>query len=199
MILDRSQVPQQFIDLFLNTIGLTDEEFELALKHFWREFIPKKFFYLKAGQICRQIAFLTKGCSRSFTTDEKGGEHILFFAFEDWIIGDMESIQTGKPGVLNIQAMEDCELMCIQKADMDKLENQLPKIKEWHIAKQQRALHVALRRLSEVKSLTPEERYNDLIIKYPQIFQRVPLQYIAMYLDIEPQSLSRLRKRICGK
>src|SRR5436309_5100 len=143
MITNRSQVPQQFIDLFLNIIQINDEEFEFALRHFWRELIPKKFYYLKANQICRQIGFLTKGCTRNFTVDEKGGEHILFFAFEDWIIGDMESVQTGKPGTLNIQAMEDCELMCILKTDMDKLEAQLPKLKEWHIAKQQRALHAA--------------------------------------------------------
>lgn len=199
MITDRSQVPAQFADLFLKTIQLTEEEFEVVIKHFWREFIPKKFFYLKANQICKQIGFLTKGCTRNFTIDEKGGEHILFFAFEDWIIGDMESVQTGKPGVINIQAMEDCEIMCISVADMSKMEVQFSKIKEWHIAKQQKSLHANLRRLSEVKSLSPEERYNELLKKYPQIFQRVPLQYIAMYLDIEPQSLSRLRKRICGK
>jgi hypothetical protein len=53
--------------------------------------------------------------------------------------------------------------------------------------------------LNEVKSLTPEERYLDLVKKHPHIFQRIPLQYIASYLDIEPPSLSRLRSRLTKK
>ena len=50
-----------------------------------------------------------------------------------------------------------------------------------------------------VKSLTPEERYLNLVKKHPYIFQRIPQQYIAAYLDIEPPSLSRLRSRLSKK
>jgi hypothetical protein len=65
--------------------------------------------------------------------------------------------------------------------------------------KEQKSSFAHLHRLQEVKCLSAEERYLDLIQKHPQIFQRIPLQYIAMYLDIEPPSLSRLRKRLSGK
>ena len=56
-----------------------------------------------------------------------------------------------------------------------------------------------MNRLFEVKSSSVEDRYLNLIKKQPDVFQRVPLQYIAAYLDIEPQSLSRLRKRLLHK
>jgi CRP-like cAMP-binding protein len=95
--------------------------------------------------------------------------------------------------------MEDCELLCISKTNLDKMEEQLPKFKEWHLGKQRKAHHASINRLSEVKTLSPEERYLQLVQKHPHIFQRIPLQYIASYLDIEPQSLSRMRKRLLGK
>lgn len=196
MKLDRSNLSQPFIDLFLKSVQLSETELDLVITHFWREYIPRKTYYLKEGQVCKQTAYLNKGCVRNVTTDSKGREHTLNFAFEDWMIGDLESYYTGNPGTISIQALEDCELFCILKTDMDKLEEQLPKLREWHISKQRKAHHASIKRLSEVKSLSVEERYLNLIEKHPQIFQRVPLQFIASYLDIEPQSLSRLRKRI---
>ena len=195
----RSEVSQQFIDLFTKKADFTEEEFALMLSHFRREYIPRKFFYLKAGQTSRQRAYINKGSTRTFTTDEKGGEHILFFAFEDWWVGDLESYYNQQPSTFYIQAMEDCELLCLAKTDLEKLWIQIPKLKKMFEQKEQRSSFANLHRLQEVKSLSPEERYLNLIKKHPHIFQRIPLQYIAMYLDIEPQSLSRLRKRLSEK
>ncbi|MFI5187058.1 MAG: Crp/Fnr family transcriptional regulator [Chitinophagales bacterium] len=199
MQLYRSELTSQFVDLFTKTIGITEEQFEEFITHFSREYIPRKFFYLKAGQVCKNIAYINKGSTRTFTMDERGGEHILFFGFEDWFIGDLESLYTQQPGKLYIQAMEDCELLIISKKDMDHFEAIIPKLKEWHSGKLSKHHYSTLNRLAEEKSLTPEERYLNLIKKHPQIFQRIPLQYIASYLGIEPPSLSRLRKRLLSK
>lgn len=199
MELYRSEISPRFIDLFTQTVELTTAEFDRFISHFKREYVPRKYFYLKAGQITTHTAYLNKGSLRVFTLDKNGNEHILFFAFEDWWIGDMESYHTQEPGSIYIQAIEDCELLCISKADMDKLETEIPRLGHWHRTKQQKAHHATIKRLSEVKSMTPEERYLELLKKHPQIFQRIPLQYIASFLDIEPQSLSRLRKRLSEK
>ena len=195
----RSEVSPQFIDLFTRKMEFTEDEFSLLLSYFQREYIPRKFFYLKAGQVCRQRAYLNKGSARVFTVDDRGGEHILFFAFEDWWVGDLESYYNQQPASLYIQAMEDCELLCLPKTDLEKLWVQIPKLKRMFEEKEQRSSFANLHRLQEVKSLSAEERYLNLIKKHPQIFQRIPLQYIAMYLDIEPPSLSRLRKRLSEK
>jgi CRP-like cAMP-binding protein len=195
----RSEVSPAFASLFLETIGFTEDEFTIFLSFFRREYIPKKFFYLKEGQVTRKKAYLNKGCTRSFTTDDKGHEHILFFAFEDWWLGDIESYHTGEPGKQNVQAMEDCELFTISKEDFEMLQLKIPKLLQWESLKQKKNLFANLNRLNEVKTLTAEERYLKLIEKHPTIFQRIPLQYIASYLDIEPPSLSRLRKRIVSR
>src|SRR5436190_21424762 len=93
----RSEVSPRFIDLFTKKMEFTEDEFSLLLSYFRREYIPRKFFYLKAGQICRQRAYLNKGSARVFTVDDRGGEHILFFAFEDWWVGDLESYYNQQP------------------------------------------------------------------------------------------------------
>jgi CRP-like cAMP-binding protein len=199
MQLYRSELSEQFVNLFTKTIGLTEVQFDTVISHFNREYLPRKFIYFRSGETCKYITYINKGSTRTYITDDKGGEHILFFAFEDWFIGDLESLHLQQPGKLNIQAMEDCELLRISKKDMDELEKQIPQLKEWHTAKQSKSHFAMLNRLAEMKALSPEERYLNLINKHPQIFQRIPLQYIASYLGIEPPSLSRLRKRLSSK
>ena len=199
MQLYRSEISPHFAELFTKTVGLSEEEFELLLSHYQREYVPRKYFYLKPGQVCTHTAYLNSGSTRTFTIDEKGGEHILFFSFETWMVGDLESYLMQEPAKLYIQAMEDCELLRISRNDMCKMEAQMPKLKEWHAAKQTKSHFATINRLAEVKTLTPEERYLNLLKKHPHIFQRIPLQFIASYLDIEPPSLSRMRKRLSVK
>jgi Cyclic nucleotide-binding domain len=127
MEIDRSDLSQKFLDLFTGTLKFTEDEFDSMLSHFKLELIPKNFFYLKAGNTSRQKAYINKGSTRTYTIDAKGREHILFFSFEDWWIADFESYYTQQPGKQYIQAMEDCELLCISKCDLDKLEGQIPK------------------------------------------------------------------------
>ena len=199
MEINRSELSQKFTDLFVGTLKFTDKEFELLLSHFTLELIPRKCFYLKAGNTSKQKAYINKGCARTFTVDAKDHEHILFFSFEDWWIADFESYYTQQPAKQYIQAMEDCELLCISKCDLDKLEGRIPKLKSLFEEKKQKMIFATMTNLNEVKSLTPEERYLNLVKKHPHIFQRIPLQYIASYLDIEPPSLSRLRSRLSKK
>ena len=199
MEINRSELSPIFINLFLDTLKFTDAEFELTLSHFKLELIPRKCFYLKAGNISKQKAYINKGSTRTFTIDAKAHEHILFFSFEDWWLADFESYYTQEPAKQYIQAMEDCELLCISKPDLDKLEEGIPKLKIFFQQKKQKMIFATMNNLREVKSLTPEERYLNLLKKHPHIFQRIPQQYIAAYLDIEPPSLSRLRSRLSKK
>jgi CRP-like cAMP-binding protein len=199
MEINRSELSPIFINLFLDTLKFTDAEFELVLSHFKLELIPRKCFYLKAGNISKQKAYINKGCMRTFTIDAKAHEHILFFSFEDWWLADFESYYTQEPAKQYIQAMENCELLCIAKTDLDKLEEEIPKLKIFFQQKKQKMIFATMNNLREVKSLTPEERYLNLLNKHPHIFQRIPQQYIAAYLDIEPPSLSRLRSRLSKK
>src|SRR5262245_40770035 len=80
----------------------------------------KKDFIFTAGNICKYVGFVNVGCLRYFTTDPNGEEHILYFAFEEWWIGDLESFYSNEPTLNSLQALEDCELFLMNLASFEK-------------------------------------------------------------------------------
>ncbi|MDE3184193.1 MAG: Crp/Fnr family transcriptional regulator [Bacteroidota bacterium] len=184
----------------LRTSGnFTDEEIIEALSYFEKRTVRRKEFFLRAGDICRTKGYINKGCFKRYTIDDHGKEIIINFAFEEWMIGDLESFNTHQPTIYFVQALEDSEVLCISEENHLTLCEVMPKYHAFHKRKAESSHYATLKRLTSFQSKTPEEKYLSLIQKYPQLFQRVPLHYIASYLGIEPESLSRLRKRLCKK
>ena len=198
MSIDLHIVDPKFTALFRDTFGMNEEEFQMLLSFFEVKKIFRKEFYFKQGKICRHKAYVNKGCLRNYVIDENGHERVLFFPFEDWWIADIDSYYSGEPGTNFIQAIEDCELLEISKENFQLLEKKIPKLSQWYSVKMTRRATTSTRRIEEMKTMSPKERYLDLLQKRPDIFQRIPLQYIASYLNIKPQSLSRLRKQLSG-
>ena len=199
MEVELKNINPKFIELFRQTFAFTEEEFVLFLSYFTVKPLIKKDYFLKAGACCHSKAYLNKGCARNFVVDEKGHERILFFSFEDWWLGDFDSYYSGKPATNYVQMLEDSELLIISKKDFQKSEQEIPKLKQWYSFKMLRSASAARNRIEEMKTLSAKERYLKLLEKQPHIFQRIPLQYIASYLNIEPQSLSRMRNRLTNK
>ncbi len=199
MSIDLNNINPSFIELFRNTYEFTEAEFAQFLSRFEIKTLAKKEYLLSAGEHCNSKAYLNKGCARNYVLDEKGHERILFFSFEDWWLGDFDSYYSGKPGTNYIQMLEDSELLVISRADFEKSEQEIPKLKQWYASKILRSVSAARNRMEEMKTLSAQERYLLLLEKQPHIFQRIPLQYIASYLNIEPQSLSRMRNRLTNK
>lgn len=176
--------------------GMNDEEVELYMSLLTQKSLRKKDYLLMPGDICCNTNYINKGCMRRYTIDEHSKEVILNFSLEDYWIGDLESFIFQKPTDFYIQALEDCELLQISRENFFRACKEIPKFKKFHDDKERLNHYSALKRLSLAKSATPEEKYVDLMKKQPQLFQRIPLHYIASYLGIEPESLSRIRKRI---
>jgi len=186
------------IERLRHTALLTDDEILEALSYFQKRFIKRKEYILRAGEICREKAYINKGCFRRYMLDEHAKEITINFAFEEWWVGDLESFQNHQPGVYYVQAMEDSEVFCINENSQQLLFEAIPKFSVFNDKKVEKSHFAMLKRLAMMQS-SPEEKYLSMIEKYPQIIQRVPLHYIASYLGIEPESLSRLRKRLCQK
>ena len=199
MEVELKNINHKFVELFRQTFEFTEEEFALFLSYFTVKTITKKDYYLRAGECCHSKAYLNKGCARNFVLDEQGHERILFFAFEDWWLGDFDSYYSGKPGTNYIQLLEDSELLVISKENFQKAEKEISKLTQWYSFKMLRSASASRNRIEEMKTLSAEERYLKLIETQPHIFQRIPLQHIASYLNIEPQSLSRMRNRLASK
>ncbi|WP_149693158.1 Crp/Fnr family transcriptional regulator [Chitinophaga sp. CF418] len=157
--------------------------------------LRKRQYLLQEGDVWKYNAFIVKGCLRTYTVDDKGNEHILNFATENWWTGDRESLQTGNPSAYNIDALEDAEIILITKTNFDQLCNDIPAFNDMVNAILQRSFIASQSRIHTFLSLSAEEKYQAFLQKYPQLVMRVPQGMIASYLGVTPETLSRVRKQ----
>jgi CRP-like cAMP-binding protein len=154
---------------------------------------------VQEGDVCRFETFVNKGCLRAYHIDEKGQEHIAQFAIEGWWISDMYSFLTATPARFNVDALEDSELLCIDKLSLEELYIQVPKFERFFRIILQNAFIAHQQRIIANMSKTVEEHYLDFMNYYSQLEQRVPQHQVASYLGITPESLSRIRRQLTEK
>ena len=180
-------------------ITLDEEERSLFLSLLEPRRMKRKELYLEAGAVCRYSAFVVDGALKSFTVDDDGKEHILSFAISDWWIADMYSLLSGKPAILNIEAIADSEVLLLARESQQRLYERIPKFERFFRILVENALVAHQQRLIENMSSTAEERYLGFISKYPIIPSCVPQHSIASYLGITPEFLSKIRARLARK
>ena len=180
-------------------VQLTDEEFDVITKFFKPKKLRKKQFLLHEGEVCKNIGFVNSGCLREYTIDNKGSEHIIQFAIEDWWISDPNSFLSGFPSTYNIDALEDSEVLLLEKSEREKLLDSCPKMERFFRILTEANFVATQRRISDSLSTTAEERYLKFVKTYPKLIEQVSQNHIASYLGITPQSLSRIRKELTQK
>ena len=158
--------------------------------------VPKKTVLLHEGEVCNFEAYIIKGCIRTYYIDEKGIEVTLQFAIEDWWVSDIASFHDHKPSNMFIETLEDCELLTLNPQTKEILLAKLPKLERVFRLMVQRNLSVLQGRLFKTIATSGTDKYLDFINRYPTIPQRVAQHYIASYLGISPEFLSKIRTRL---
>ncbi|HLX93790.1 MAG TPA: Crp/Fnr family transcriptional regulator [Puia sp.] len=194
-----AEIHPAIIERLRNMAMLSDDEIRGTLMYFEKRCVRRKDYILRAGEICRMRSYINKGCFRRYIIDDHGKEVILNFGLEEWWVGDLDSFQNHKPSIYYVQALEDSEVLCLNEQNLDRLYEAIPKFRAFDDKKIENSHFAMLKRLALMQSASPEEKYKAVLEQYPQLFQRIPLHYIASYLGIQPESLSRLRKRLCQK
>lgn len=161
--------------------------------------IRKRQYLLQEGDVCHYNCFIIKGCLRLYRVGEDGAEHILRFAVENWWISDRESYNTGNPSKSNIDALENCEVILIDKPDFVKLMMTIPKFRDFIERLMARSFDASQNRIMSNISYTAEEKYQNFITSFPDIFYRVPLHMTASYLGLSRETLSRVRTQFTHK
>lgn len=180
-------------------VHLTDEEFNISSKFFTHKNLKKHLFLLNEGDICRFVAFVNSGCLRQYKIDNKGTEHVIQFAIEDWWVSDLHSFLTDLPADTNIDALQDSEILLLEKSAREELLNNCPKMERFFRLLTE-ANHIAnYQRIADTLSASAEERYLKFIKTYPKLYEQIPQNQIASFLGITPQSLSRIRKELTQK
>jgi CRP-like cAMP-binding protein len=177
---------------FEKFITLNDAEFIYLLSHFSFKKVKRRRILLEQGDMVNNDYFVLSGCLKSYTVDDFGKEHILQFAFKDWWISDYQSYYKDTPAQLYIDCIEDAEVLTLTFANREKLCNEFHKI-EHFFRKKSNFGYIALQnRILSLLNNNIKERYEQLIILYPDLLERVPKQMVASYLGITRETLSRL-------
>lgn len=179
-------------------ISLTEEELLLFGKSYEVRKLNKDELFLKAGQVCSFIGFINSGVLVYTKTKDNGDEVTTDFAFEgEWVTNNLSRLNNS-PSLLNIKAIENSELLVFKQSILAELYNKIPKLERLGRILIEEAYLKIVQQNIDLQTLSAKERYKNLLIKYPGIFQKVQLYHIANYLGIAPKSLSRIRKEILG-
>ena len=188
-------MPTQIIESIKSWVPLSIDEEKAFLQILEVKKFNKKEFLLQEGKICNKVSFINNGCMRLFYNVE-GVENTVQFFFGDSWYTDYASFLTGNPTIENMQALVETEVIQFKKNDLYKLYNTMRIFERVGRIFAENAF-LSISQLNQMKTNEePEVRYKNLLKRRPELIQQVPQHYIASYLGIKPETLSRIRKRI---
>ena len=161
-----------------------------------RKTLPKKEFLIKEGQIIRYLPFINKGLMVNYRLDDTGERHVIQIRWTGLWLGDIYSFFSGKPTTFNIQTYQPTELLMINHDTFDFIIREHPIYERFFRLAIQDSYIETLNQIFNLHSLSAEERYLELIQNVPSLLDDLPHYLISSYLNIKPQSLSRIRKNL---
>ncbi|MET1055193.1 MAG: Crp/Fnr family transcriptional regulator [Pedobacter sp.] len=171
---------------------LTDDEYAYILSHFVKKTFRKHQFLIQQDEPVRYEYYVLSGCVKAYTMDQDSKMHILQFGMKDWWVGDYQAYYKNTPATLYLDCIEDTEVLCLTLENREKLCSEMHKF-EHFTRKKVNAGYMALQqRILSLLNSTPKQRYEQLLAMYPSLFQKVPKQFIAAYLGVSRETLSRL-------
>lgn len=181
---------EQYIKSFF---GIADEKNLQSIASLFNITITKKGdFFLKVGSYCNRLGFVEKGFFRIFaTTPDK--EITQWISGKGYFVTDLSGLVFENTARWNIQALTDCEVFVIEKKDYDNIKNLVP---EWLTLEKlfiTRCFTAMEDRIFSLLSLSAEERYNLLFTQNAELFNQVPLNYLASMLGMTAETFSRIR------
>lgn len=184
------------IDTVRNEVPLSDEEAVYVLSFYREKKFKKNELLLRAGDVAHDVYFVVSGGLHQYYTDENGTERTCTFSFAKNYITDLESFSKKIPSASTITTLMPAQCLLISCDDLNELLRTSPAIARYFSILMERIAAESIRRTKSLLSSTPEKQFKELLELEPEIFQKVPQRYIAQYLGVAPESLSRIKKRL---
>mgnify|MGYP001612338977 CR=1 FL=1 len=173
----------------------TDEDFEVLVSYLEVVHLAKGTYFLKEGQISNQIAFVEKGLAIYYKIMD-GTEIPIDFTIENQWLAYLKSFTNRIPSDMNIKMLEDTTLFILEAFKMQELMTKYPKFLALRSHNVEKSLADVAQHSANLATLDAKQRYYQLMKDKPYLINRVPQYYLAAYLGIKPQSLSRIRKMV---
>ena len=180
----------------ISQIGkLTVEDIDNVKKNFIPVSATRNSVLEEQGKVPQYLYFIDSGFMRLFYYDENGEEQTTFLCSQSGFIASFSSLINQTKATENVECITDCELFKISYVDAKKLVENSENFKNFFLVMFEKSISSASTRANDLAMLNAEQRYQKMIDQQPHFIQNIPLQYIASYLGIKPQSLSRIRKQ----
>ena len=185
---------EQYIETYF---GIGDKDL-VKISHFFEEKkLEKGAYFLKKGKFQSNLSFIKSGYLRIFNTDPNSGKEITqWISTPGHFIADLSNLAFGLPNKFDIQALSDCELFTISNENYKSIGSHIPnweRLEKLFIAK---CFSTLEDRMYSHLAMSSEERYKFFFAYNPELFNQVPLQYIASMLGMTPETFSRIRKKV---
>jgi CRP-like cAMP-binding protein len=187
---------KEFINYLLTFGDLNEQQISLISENTLETQLKKDDYFAEAGKVVRQTGFITEGILRNYYYNHKGEEITKYFVEERNMVVCKASFDNEVPATSYLQAVTDCRIIMFPKKNWDEISGT---ITTWDNLMQKvisRALVRKVERISPLISQDATTRYLEFLENYPGLANRIPLSYIASYLGITQQSLSRIRKNL---
>lgn len=180
-----------------NYIPLSAADEKIIYRLFHKKVIKKGSHLLEAGSVCRYAIFIEKGLVRYYI-DKDGEEKTTYFNKEGEFVCDYMSFLPQAPARINIQALEDTVVWVINHRDLQQFYKEVHHGERFGRLAIEEVFVQAIEQIGSLYADPPAARYINFLKKYPDLIQRIPQYYIASYVGVKPQSLSRIRRRMAN-
>lgn len=168
------------------------EEFDYIKTFFTLKRVKKHQYLIQEGEPANFEYLIVSGIFRMFYLDHEGKEHIVQFGGENWWMSDYQAYFNGQKASLHMTCMEDAEVFLLTLEGREKLSTDLHQMEHFFRVKLTKGYVAQQRRIISLLSSTPQQRYEEFGQLYPNLMQKIPKKYIAEYLGVSRETLSRL-------
>lgn len=176
-------------------VPVYDDDFEFIRNSFTLKQLRKKEFLIRSTEVCKYESYIINGLFETAIVDETGKTHCLYFPHEDWWVGDFKSFKTGKESGMEIQALEDSLLLQISKPSLENLYETFPVFERFFRILNENALVTLQDRIVQNYSQNAEKKYDEFLVRYSSLSNRLSQKRIASFLGVTPEYFSQMLKK----
>lgn len=188
----------KLIEAISKKVQLTNEDIALCRTYFEQISFAKNEIIEEQDKIPEHLYFIVSGFMRLFYYDDNGDEVTTQINHSMNFTASYMRFIHGIKAKENVECITDCNLLRISKPNLRTLIDTSDNFKVFSLMIFEQAITIAENRANDLATLSAEQRYKKLLNEKPEILQNVPIQYIASYLGMKPESLSRIRRQING-
>jgi CRP-like cAMP-binding protein len=182
-----------FIENVTNKISLSAEELEILVGEFKIRRVKKKQFIIQPEFVAKHRTYVLEGAFRAYVIDEKGNDHTIQFAIDDWWISDYNSYIYQSPATMFVVALEDSTVLQIDYQSEQKLKASSHHFETLFRMMAEKSAAFYARRIISSLTQNAGQRYNEFLEKFPKVAQRLPQYALASYLNMTTEFLSKIR------